>query len=407
MASVEDRWTREVDGQRVRSDRHGVGKRWVVRYRDPAGKQRHAGFDRKIDADRFRATVEADVLRGSYVDPSLGKITVRDFAEDWLAAQTFDASTREATEHRLNKHVLPHLGDYQLAVLKPSHVQAWIRGLQQSLSPRYVRVITANLSAVLGAAVDDERIPKNPCRAASIRLPRLDTTKVEPWTVEQVQAVHAALPDRYRIMATLGAGCGMRQGEIFGLAVDDVDFLRGVVRVVRQVKIVGNRVVFALPKGRRTREVPLPKSVTLELAAHLQRLPALRVELPWETPAGDPTAAALILTSREAAALNRNYINAKVWKPALTQAKVPATRDNGMHALRHFCASAWLDGGVNIRAVSEYLGHSDPGFTLRVYTHLMPAAEDRAREAIDRALRREDAVDASTSCAPDVRQDSA
>ena len=39
-----------------------------------------------------------------------------------------------------------------------------------------------------------------------------------------------------------------------------------------------------------------------------------------------------------------------------------------MHALRHSCASTWLERGVSIKAVSEYLGHADPGFTLRVYT---------------------------------------
>jgi integrase len=56
------------------------------------------------------------------------------------------------------------------------------------------------------------------------------------------------------------------------------------------------------------------------------------------------------------------------------------------HAARHYYASALLDDGVNVRAVAEYLGHNDPGFTLRVYAHLMPSSEGRARAAIDRAL---------------------
>ena len=46
-----------------------------------------------------------------------------------------------------------------------------------------------------------------------------------------------------------------------------------------------------------------------------------------------------------------------------------------------------LDAGESIRALADYLGHADPGFTLRVYTHLMPASEDRARMAVDRVLR--------------------
>ncbi len=45
-----------------------------------------------------------------------------------------------------------------------------------------------------------------------------------------------------------------------------------------------------------------------------------------------------------------------------------------------------LDAGENVKALAEYLGHSDPGFTLRTYTHLMPDSSDRARRAIDAAL---------------------
>lgn len=57
-----------------------------------------------------------------------------------------------------------------------------------------------------------------------------------------------------------------------------------------------------------------------------------------------------------------------------------------MHALRHFYASATLAGGVSVRALADYLDHADPGFTLRVYSHLMPADDDRTRAVIDAAL---------------------
>jgi integrase len=60
-----------------------------------------------------------------------------------------------------------------------------------------------------------------------------------------------------------------------------------------------------------------------------------------------------------------------------------------MHALRHHYASILLAGGVDIGALSEYLGHHDPGFTLRVYRYLMPGDADRAREAVEAALRAE------------------
>jgi integrase len=58
-------------------------------------------------------------------------------------------------------------------------------------------------------------------------------------------------------------------------------------------------------------------------------------------------------------------------------------RADGVHALRHFYASTLLAQGVSIKELAEYLGHSDPGFTLRTYTHLVPSSYERARLAID------------------------
>ncbi len=54
-----------------------------------------------------------------------------------------------------------------------------------------------------------------------------------------------------------------------------------------------------------------------------------------------------------------------------------------MHALRHYYPSVLLDAGGNIQALSQDLGHSDPGFTLRTCTHLMPSSEGRTRQAVD------------------------
>lgn len=73
-----------------------------------------------------------------------------------------------------------------------------------------------------------------------------------------------------------------------------------------------------------------------------------------------------------------------VWLPALKRAGIAEpTRDDGMHALRHLYASLLLDAGESIKALSGYLGHSDPGFTLRIYTHLMPTSHERTRRAVD------------------------
>jgi Site-specific recombinase XerD len=273
---------------------------------------------------------------------------------------------------RLRVHAYPYLGRRQLRDLRPSVIQAWVRSLQEHLAASYVRVIFANVSTVLGAAVDDGLIARNPCRAGSVKIPRTEKQKVTPWPADRVAAVIDALPDRYRATAVVAAGCGLRQGEVFGLRVCDVDFLRRQLHFEQQVKLLHGKVVLDRPKGGKTRTVPLPTSVAEELAAHLQRHPAQ----------GD----ALVFTSREDKPINRSPFDPYIWHRALAAAGVDRSRQNGMHALRHFYASVLIDAGESVKAVAEYLGHADPGFTLRVYAHLFPSSEERARVALDRVF---------------------
>jgi integrase len=390
MAHVEDRWFTETtgaDGKRTKvpTARHGKGLRWRARVIDPDGRERNKSFRTKAEA--FTVTTAADVRRGSYIDPDAGKTTLQAFAENWLGMQTdWEASTREAVEMRLRRHVYPKLGGYTLAQLaqRPSIVQSWRAGL--GLSAAYSRTVLTTLSTIMKAAVTDGLVVRNPCSAGNVTRPKASAARVEPWSAEQVSAVRAALPEPFRILVDLGAGLGLRQGEIFGLAATDIEWLRKsgpVVHVRRQVRIVGARLVFAEPKGGKARDIPLPESMALALAAHLERCPARPVTLPWKEPGGKPVTAELVLASATGKAMNRNTFNSYAWKPTLAAAGIPATRANGCHGLRHYFASSLLHHGCDIKSVSEYLGHSSASITLDIYAHVMPSAHDRMREVID------------------------
>ncbi|MFU8873056.1 tyrosine-type recombinase/integrase [Micromonospora sp. SL4-19] len=164
----------------------------------------------------------------------------------------------------------------------------------------------------------------------------------------------------------------------------DIDFDGGWLHIVRQVKYVRSRLVFGLSKTDRDRRVPLPGTVARALQAHLDRFPPVHVTLPWEDPASAETQThALVLTTTRDGALRRTTFDKVAWRPAVRAAGMVSSRSTGMHALRHFYASALLDAGESIKALASYLGHTDPGFTLRVYTHLMPSSEERTRQAID------------------------
>jgi integrase len=391
MASVQDRWWKTVrqpddTTKRVKTARYGKGDRYRVRYDGPDGRQRSQSFpDRhKKAAEAFAADVESDKRRGTYIDPDAGRVLFRDFAETWLRTHSFDESSRETTEIRIRKHIVPFFGNRPVSAIKPGSIREWDRTLVGVLAPATRSVAFSHLSAILTAAVDDGLIAKNPCSAKSVTPPQPTVRKVVPWKIETISAIRAGLAPRYQPMVDIGAGCGARQGEILGLSPDDFDLDGGWLHIRRQVKLVRSRLVFGLPKNDRERKTPLPESVGRVMKAYFEAFSPLPITLPWEDPArGHPTAVALVFTTPQRNAVNRTTFNVNAWHPAITGAGLERTRYTGMHALRHFFASALLDAGESIKAVAEYLGHSDPAFTLRVYTHLMPGSQGRARRAID------------------------
>lgn len=247
MSHVEDRWYKTVpgpDGKPVKEPRArcNAGKRWRVRYETPDGDERSRSFDKKGTAEAFKIEVDAALQRGTYIDPDAGRVSLRRHVWSWAEAQSWDANTRQNYEQRIRNHIEPGLGKKTLAQLaaSPSTITAWLKG--RPVSARYAAQILDTLSACLDAAVDDGLIARNPCRVASVKRPRADRRKVTPWTGGQVASAQAGMPDRYQAMADVGAGLGLRQGEILGLPVTAVEFLRKRVYVRVQVRRIGGRV---------------------------------------------------------------------------------------------------------------------------------------------------------------------
>ena len=122
------------------------GNGYLAARRDPDGKQRAKSFARKIDGDRFLATVTVDQLSGPYVDPGAGKVTVEAFAGSWAAAQPWRGSTRGCRESVIEHQIVSTFGRMELRSVRPSHVQAWVgrlsaSGLAASTVGTYFRVL--------------------------------------------------------------------------------------------------------------------------------------------------------------------------------------------------------------------------------------------------------------------------
>ncbi len=404
---VQDRWFKEEktsDGQtvRVKTDRHGIGMRYRARYFGPDGTEKSESFpDRqKGRAEKWLTRIEADMDTGSYVDPKAGLITFGKYAEKYLSGLTGDPGSQEVVRRRIRLHAVLHMGTRPMGSFQPEHVRTWLNKLQLTVpNGTYRRAIYDSVSALFNAAVDDKVIRTNPCHAQSVKAPVPEERLIVPWTEERVVTVRAGLPRRYAATVDAGGGNGLRQGEVFGLAEGNLDFDTGWVHVRQQVKRVGGTLVFAPPKRGKLRDSPLSPVVGLALREHMQQFPPVAVTLPWKTPDGPPVTLKLIFTSGVGKAIWRSYFDDYVWKPALAHAGVIPSRapgerryaaapDDGMHALRHFYASVVLEAGGSIKALSIYLGHSDPGFTLKIYTHLLPSSEEKARAAVSSVFQR-------------------
>ncbi|WP_127453458.1 site-specific integrase [Streptomyces sp. B29(2018)] len=398
---IQDRWYKtepDANGKprRVKTDRHGTGMRYRARYIGPDGTERSKSFpDRqKRLAEQWLTSTAADMARGQYVDPKASKTTFQQYAEQWVATHTTEVNSREAAERRLRLHAYPYIGTRPLASFQPGHIRTWLGALENKVpATSHRRIIFGTVSAAFSAAVDDGLVAKNPCKAKSVQRPKPGHGRVVPWTASQVFAVRAALPDSLRTVVDVAAGCGLRQGEVFGLSADEVDHDGGWISVEHQLKRIRGKFVFAPPKGDKVRDVPLPANVSTALKEHAEAYSPILVTLPWRRPDGPPVTKPLIFAGPASKHVRVSHFNDHVWKPALATAGIiqqPAlgeryasAPEHGMHALRHFYASVLLDAGENIRALSQYLGHADPGFTLRTYTHLMPSSEGRTRRAVE------------------------
>lgn len=351
--------------------RQAPSGRWRGEYRDAYGRIRSRSFATKTAAKDWARDQEDKVRRGVHLDPAAGKLRLRDWQVEWWDARVTEATTRATDRGRIDKHVLPALGDYALAEISALSVQAWVKRLSRDgLAPATVRACHQLLSAMLKAAVLDERLLRNP--AAGTRLPTLPGGREVFLTRDQVDAVCLELAkrdDRWVAVVRFLSLTGCRWGEMAGLELRHVDMLRREVTFAQTLEeIAGAKRVKPYGKTRSAkRTVGLPAQLVDELAAHLARNPAGRDELVFRGARGAPLA--------------RAHFNNRVWKPALKAAGLEhlAARP---HDLRHTCASWLVQAGLSLYEVQTQLGQSSAVMAQR-YAHLAPNRHDRVREALE------------------------
>lgn len=359
LGYIQDRWFKS-DG--TPAARHGTGRRYSARWVDEDGTERSASFTSEKAAKQHLKSV----ARGEYANRN-GRMTFSEFYKQWSVDQPWTGGTVRAMNLAANSVTF---GNIELERLRPSHVQAWVKAMQdKGLEASTIRTRFNNVRSAIRAALADRAIPFDV--TLNVRLPRVnrpegadDDGLIIPESIE-VGALLREAHDKFAAFIGLCAFAGLRLGEAAALKVSDVDFIRKEIRVDRQVQRAnGKRVEIRPPKYGSHRTVYAPEGLIQLLSEHV------RVQVPGDDPDR------WMFPGEGEHPLHQNSVG-YLWRKARDAAGVGYR----LHDLRHFYASGLIAAGCDVVTVQRAMGHKSATVTLNTYSHKWPKAEDRTRSA--------------------------
>jgi integrase len=326
---------------------------------------------------------------GAFVAPT--RLTLNEFVGPWLDGLTNQGrkpSTLHGYRRTLNNYVLPKLGAMSLQDLRVTDLDALYADLLRTgrrggggLSMSSVHRVHGVLNKLLNDAERKGLVTKNVARLTnhpSQTAARASAPEMKVWTpAELARFLEAIDGNRNEALFRLAALTGMRRGELVGLRWSDVDFARRRLTVNQAVTVVDHVEVASVPKTRRSRRVLDLDAVTvatLQQHRSQQRERYLRIGV-------TATASDRVFTTDIGEPLQPNSVG-QAFRRLTIDSGVPVIR---LHDLRHTHASHLLMAGVNVKVVSERLGHASVGFTLDTYAHVMPG-QQAAAAAVAAAL---------------------
>jgi integrase len=358
--------------------------RYILEYgRDSNGvrlQTSQGGFPTKGAAQ----TTLQETVRTFMVDINVTSLTVGEYLQTWLdGKRALKPKTMALYQDLTRLYLEPNLGGIRVLELRAHHLDRMYAAIAlgrrgRALSPSTIRRVHAVLRSALNSAVKRRLIPYNPVN--HIELAPENPKRPKPWTAEQCWTFleHAA-DDRLANLYHLLLVTGMRRGEAIGLRWEDVDFAGRCLFVVQQITEVHGHSVVGTPKTKRgTRLVPIDDDTVAMLRRHQEAQGIERVA--WGPAWND---AGLVFTHEDGRPLRPEYAT-RHFQALSHDAGLPVIR---LHDLRHSNASLALEAGVEMKVVSERLGHSQISVTADLYTHVSRGLGRDAADRIAAALK--------------------
>jgi integrase len=325
-------------------------KPWLARHKAADGRHHSKAFRRKVDAEKWLALEESKLIKGEWVDPTAGKVTYREWSDQWLSGlHSIKPKTLAGSESLLRSRVLPRFGGTELRRITTTAVRAWVASMvEEGLSPARTRQALQVLHASLDVAVDDGLLARNP--TDRVKPPAVRKRRQLFLTADQLDALAVATAVQQKgaggLIHLLGYG-GLRWGEAVALRWENVDTARRRVRVKESATEIAGRLDWGAPKTHEVRTVIVPQFLIDGLGK-----------------SGD----GLVFTAPRGGPLRHSNFTRGVWVPACKTAGMP----DGLliHDLRDTAASLAISAGASIKAVQRMLGHASAAMTLDTYGSL-------------------------------------
>ncbi|MDF2958800.1 MAG: integrase [Paenibacillus sp.] len=350
-------------------DYYAKGKRKQVRRR---------GFKTKREANDELVRLQKEVQDDEYVHTS--KKTVSEYMEYWL--ENVRKLECESTSFYnnvlyLKNHINPRLGHVKIQELSPMLCQEFVNKMHtQGYARNTIDRVCTLLKLALDKAIEYKLIKENVMR--TITLPRKTKNTIHIWTVEQVNHFLSVMKDRRYFCAyaiALLAGC--RQGEILGLRWKDIDFDKKTISINQTLTHYGKE----LKDGAKTISGVRTISISDSLVKILKKQQEKYLEFKSNTP--DFVDLDLVIYNLKNGKtvfpgnLTKTYIN------DVKRAKLPHIR---FHDLRHTHTTMLVQQNINVKVISERLGHSKVGVTLDVYSHVLPSMQQEVADKLDEMI---------------------
>lgn len=311
------------------------------------------------------------------------RVTVAAYLKGWLddvAVLRVRGRTLEGYRQHVRDHLAPFFDGVPMASLSMGHVQKLIADLgRRGLSPSTIRRVHATLRSALTEAVRQGLVDRNVAKL--VTLPRATRPAVRAATDADARAIQIAVQgDRLEALFVLALFSGLRQGELLGLAWDDLDLAGGTLTVRQTLTSRGGTVTLGEPKtasSKRTVHIPDAALQTLRRHKDAQAFEAKRLGDPWANTSN------LVFVTELGKPLNGTAVTHK-FQDLIESAGLPDMR---FHDLRHAAATLMLASGLDIKIVSEQLGHANISQTGDIYGHISPATKREAADRLDSFVR--------------------